>query len=328
MRLLRERRHHDRQGFPGSEYQSGRRRHPAGDVRRAVPVRRERSHASRHHALCTGGESMRPADALRTLTASMTPDACAALDSAGMSRRRFIKGSGALIVGFSVARLTNGLGMAPGSAIAQRLDGAGSNQLDSWIAIAADGTVTADTDKCEQGHGLYTAQMQLISEELAVPIGRVRLIQCDTGLTPDQGTTSGAQSHPTNFNQANLGLAGATAREALLQRASTRLGVPSEQLAISDGVIAVKVDPARKVSYGELVGGRPFSLALNPAARRKRPADWTVLGTAVPRAEFPAMVTGQFEYVHNVRVPGMVHGRVVRAPAGGATLVSADERCG
>ena len=268
---------------------------------------------------------MRPADALRTLTASMTPDACAALDSAGMSRRRFIKGSGALIVGFSVASVTHGLGMAPGSTIAQRLDGPGSNQLDSWIAIAADGAVTAYTGKCELGHGLYTAQMQLIAEELGVPIGRVSLIQCDTGLTPDQGTTSGAQSHPTNFNQSNLGLAGATAREALLQRASTRLGVPSEQLAISDGVITVKADPARKISYGELVGGRPFGLALNPAAKRKRPADWTVLGTAVPRVEFPAMVTGQFEYVHNVRVPGMVHGRVVRPPAVGAMLVSVDE---
>ena len=213
----------------------------------------------------------------------------------------------------------------PGSAIAQRLDGAGSNQLDSWIAIAADGTVTAYTGKCELGHGLYTAQMQLIAEELGVPLGRVKLIQCDTGLTPDQGTTSGAQSHPTNFNQGNLALAGATAREALLQRASTRLGVPSEQLAISDGVIAVKADPSRKISYGELVGGRPFGLPLNPAARRKRPADWTVLGTAVPRVEFPAMVTGQFEYVHNVRVPGMLHGRVVRPPAVGATLVSVDE---
>src|SRR3984893_2296410 len=166
MRLLRERRDHDRQGFPGSESESGRRRHPAGDVRRVVPVRRERSHDSRDQALCAGGESMKPADALRTLTASMTPDASAALERSGMSRRRFIKGSGALIVGFSAARLTNGLGTAPGSAIAQRLDGAGSNQLDSWIAIAADGTVTAYTGKCELGHGLYTAQMQLIAEEL------------------------------------------------------------------------------------------------------------------------------------------------------------------
>src|SRR5947208_17179317 len=122
-----------------------------------------------------------------------------------------------------MARLTGGL------AAFQRLDGAGSNQLDSWIAIAADGRVTAYTGKCELGHGLYTAQTQLIAEELSVPLDRVKLIQCDTALTPDQSTTSGAQSHPTNFNQGALALAGATAREALFQMASTRLALPMEQ---------------------------------------------------------------------------------------------------
>ena len=255
----------------------------------------------------------------------LTPDARAALDHAGLSRRAFIKGSGALVVGFSVARLTEGLGTAPGSALAQRLDGAGSSQLDAWIAIAADGNVTAYTGKCELGHGLYTAQMQLIAEELAVPFNRVKLIQCDTALTPDQGTTSGAQSHPTNFNQGNLALAGATAREALLQRAATRLGVPIDQLVVSDGVVSVRTDASKKVGYGELVAGRPFAVPLNPAAKRRPPSEWTVLGTAVPRVEFPEMVTGRFEYVHNVRVPGMLHGRVVRPPAVGATLVSVDE---
>ncbi|PYS54235.1 MAG: hypothetical protein DMG13_09210 [Acidobacteria bacterium] len=180
---------------------------------------------------------------------ALTPDASAALEKAGISRRNFIKGSGALIVGFGMARLTGGL------AAFQRLDGAGSNQLDSWIAIAADGSVTAYTGKCELGHGLYTAQTQLIAEELSVPLDRVKLIQCDTALTPDQGTTSGAQSHPTNFNQNNLALAGASAREALIQRAATRLGVSVDQLAVKDGVVSAKTDPSKKVSYGELIGG-------------------------------------------------------------------------
>jgi nicotinate dehydrogenase subunit B len=252
-------------------------------------------------------------------------DARTALDRAGLSRRTFIKGAGALVVGFSVARLTGGLGSAPGSALAQRLDGAGSSQLDSWIAIAADGSVTAYTGKCEMGHGLYTAQMQLIAEELMVPLNRVKLIQCDTAVTPDQGTTSGAQSHPTNFNRGNLALAGATAREALLQRASSRLGVPVDQLAVSDGVVSVRTDASKKIGYGELVGGQTFAMPLNPAARRRHPSEWTVLGTAVKRVEFPDMVTGRFEYVHNVRVPGMLHGRVVRPPAVGATLVGVDE---
>ena len=159
-----------------------------------------------------------------------------------------------------------------------------------------------------------------------MPFNRVTLIQCDTALTPDQGTTSGAQSHPTNFNQGNLALAGATAREALLQRAATRLGVPVDQLAISDGVISVQ---DRCVEKGRLrrAGRRP---AVRPAAqpggeaaslrasgpcwaRRCRASSsrrWSPAGSSI---------------VHNVRVPGMLHGRVVRPPAVGATLVSVDE---
>ena len=256
---------------------------------------------------------------------TLSPEAQSALARVGLSRRTFIKGSGALIVGFSISRLAGGLGTTTDAVLAQRLDGAGSNQLDSWIAIASDGNVTAYTGKCELGHGLYTAQTQLIAEELSVPFDRVKLIQCDTALAPDQGTTSGAQSHPTNFNQANLALAGATAREALLQIAATRFGVPAAQLAVKDGVISVKADPSKKAGYGELIGGRKFSMALNPNAKRKHPSEWTVLGTPVPRVEFPAMVTGQFEYVHNVRVPGMAHGSVVRPPAVGATVTGVDE---
>jgi len=254
----------------------------------------------------------------------MTSDARLALERNVLSRRGFMKGSGALIIGFSAAAFVDRLG---GDAVisAQRLDGAGSNQLDSWIAISADGRVTAYTGKCELGHGLYTAQRQLVAEELSVPFDRVTLVQCDTALTPDQGTTSGAQSHPTNFNQNNLALAGATAREALMQRAASRLGVPVDQLAAADGFVVVKGDSARRASYGDLVGGKPFAMTLNPNAKRKHPREWKVLGTPVPRVEIPSMVTGQFEFVQNVRVPGMLHGRVVRPPTVGAKLVSVDE---
>jgi CO/xanthine dehydrogenase Mo-binding subunit len=233
-----------------------------------------------------------------------------------LSRRNFLKTSGALIVTFS---------LAPKSVLGQRLDGASSNQLDGWLAVNADGTVTAFTGKCELGHGLYTAQTQLIAEELSVPFNRVKLIQCDTALTPDQGTTSGAQSHPTNFNQGALALAGATAREALLDMGAKRLSVPVDQLTVKDGVISVKADASKNVSYAEIVGGKKFNLTLNTRAKRKNPSEWTVLGTPVPRVEIPAMATGAFEYVHNVRVPGMLHGQVVRPPAYGATLMSVDE---
>ena len=257
---------------------------------------------------------------------SMTSDALAALTSASLSRRAFVKGSGALIVAFSAARLAGDLGLAPESAAAQGINGPGSADLDSWIAINADGSVTAYTGKCELGTGLFTAQTQLVAEELSVPIDRVQLIQCDTSITPNQGTTSGAQSHPANFNQSNLALAGATARERLIRLGAERLGVPVDRLTTADGAVIVRDDASRRVSYGDLIGGRQFSIELNSEARRKPASEWTVLGQSVPRLDIPAMATGQFEYVHNVRVPDMLHGRVVRPPTFGATVGTIDEQ--
>ena len=260
----------------------------------------------------------------RRRTVTMTPDARAALARAGFSRRDFLKTSGALIVGFSAAGAAQRIGLAQrgGGARGPQVD---ARQLDSWIAIATDGSVTAYTGKCELGQGISTAQLQLVAEELSVPIARVKLIQCDTSIAPDQGTTSGSQSTPTNFNERNLAQAGATAREALVRLASERLGAPVNQLAAADGVITVKGDASKWVSYGELVGGKKFSIPLSTTAKRKPASEWTVLGKPVGRVDMPAMATGQFEFVHNVRVPGMLHGRVVRPPAVGATLVSVDE---
>src|SRR5213594_3613025 len=233
-----------------------------------------------------------------------------------INRRTFLKTSGALVVTFS---------LAPESVFSQRLDGASSNQVDGWLSINADGSVTAFTGKCELGHGLYTAQTQLVAEELSVPFDRVKLVQCDTALTPDQGTTSGAQSHPTNFNKGALALACATAREKLMEMASAGLGVGKDQLTVKDGIVSSRSDASKKVTYAELIGGKKFNLTLNPQAKRKPATQWTVLGTPVQRVEMPAMATGEFEYVHNVRIPGMLHGQVVRPPAVGSTVMSVDE---
>ena len=109
----------------------------------------------------------------------MTPEAIAAFESAGFSRREFLTGTGALIVTFSLVDLAG----TSGSSAAQIDTGAGSNLLDAWIAIGEDGTVTAYTGKCDLGQGLFTAQTQLIAEELSVPISRVKLSECDTAAT-------------------------------------------------------------------------------------------------------------------------------------------------
>ena len=255
------------------------------------------------------------------MTPHLAPDARRALGRAGFSRRSFLKGSGALVVAFSSAGLVDGLT----GVFAQGFNGTGSSQLDAWIAIGRDGMVTAYTGKCDFGQGLYTAQMQLVAEEVCVSLNRVRLIQCDTSMTPDQGTTSGQQSHPTNFNHSNLALAGATARQALIRLASDKLGAPASDLVARDGVVALKANASRSISYGELIGGQRFDLQLDQAATRKHPREWTVLGTPVPRVDMREMVSGRFEFVHNVRVPGMLHGRVVRPPEIGATVASVDE---
>ena len=254
----------------------------------------------------------------------MTPAAIEALAKAGFSRRDFLKTSGALVVSFSAAAISEQAGLAQGpfDTRASHID---PKQLDSWIAIAADGKVTAYTGKCEFGQGMQTAQTQLVAEELSVPVDRVTLIQCDTAVCPDQGTTSGSQSTPTNFNERNLGQAGATARETLLRLASTTLGVPVDRLAIAGGVVTSTGDPAKRVTYGELVAGKKFLVEVDARAKRKAPGEWKVLGTSVPRLDMAAMATGQLEFVQNVRVPGMLHGAVVRPPEVGATLTNVDE---
>jgi CO/xanthine dehydrogenase Mo-binding subunit len=250
---------------------------------------------------------------------NLTVDAKAALRGAGFARRDFLKTAGALIVSFSLGDRVEAQfgGPMPGSPAIDRLD--------SWIAIAADGSVTAYSGKEELGQGIATAQQQLVAEELSVPFERVSLIYCDTGITPDQAYTAGSQSHPANFNHGNLGQAAATAREALLRLGAERLGAPVDQLTAVDGTVRLKNDPSRSVSYGELVGGKKFNLALDKNAKRKPAGEWTVLGKPVHRPDIPELVTAKFEFVHNVRVPGMLHGKVVRPPAVGATVVSVDE---
>src|SRR3954469_12848804 len=247
----------------------------------------------------------------------MTPDARAALN-----RRNFLKSAGFLIVGFRMAGVDAAqaqFGQAP-------LPGAPPmDQVDSWIAMSADGSIIAYSGKEELGQGISTAQQQLVAEELSVPFDRVKLIYCDTALTPDQAYTSGSQSHPANFNHANLAQACATAREAILKLASQKLQIPVDKLVAYDGHIAMMGDSTMLFPYSAAMAGKKLNLTIDKTAKRKDPRKWTVLGKPIGRPDMPLMATGAFEYVHNVRLPGMLHGRVVRPPAVGATLISVDE---
>ena len=236
------------------------------------------------------------------------------------SRRFFLKSAGALVVGFSMSgrRLLRADDQTPTT---RNTDPA---QVDSWIVIAADETVTGYVGKCDFGQGFRTVQHQLIAEELSVPYARVKLIICDTAMTPDQGVSSGSQGHPTQFGSSGLRQALATARDALFQMAASQLGVSADQLTVTNGVISLMSDPSQTRSYGQLVAGKQFSLTVSSKIAPKDPSQYMVLGTSVPRDDIPAKVTGQFQYVQHVRLPGMLHGRVVRPPIG-AKLVSVDD---
>ena len=232
------------------------------------------------------------------------------------SRRDVLKGGGALVVSFSFAAQLDGA-LAQGAAKPLAL-----TEVDAFLAIDAKGAVTAYSGKVDLGTGVRTALTQIVAEELDVPMSRVTLVTGDTDLTPDQGTTWGSLTIQVGGVQ--LRNAASTAKAALLEEAAKRLGAKPEELKAADGVITGN---GKRVSYGELIGGKSFSLKLDPQkpAKFKDPKDYTIVGKPVPRLDIPAKVTGKFTYMQDFRVPGMLHGRVVRPPAMGATLENVDE---
>jgi CO/xanthine dehydrogenase Mo-binding subunit len=150
------------------------------------------------------------------------------------------------------------------------------------------------------------------------------MVLCRSGVTPNQGLTVGSNSAPTQFGNNGLRVAVDTARDALYQLASLWFGVPVDQLVLNDGVFSLSGDPAVTVSYGELVQGRRFNLPVNRSAVPNNPSTWKVLGKSIPRVDVPPKAKGTYQYVQKVRVPGMLHGKVVRPPALGAKIVSID----
>jgi nicotinate dehydrogenase subunit B len=232
------------------------------------------------------------------------------------SRRDLLKGSGALVVSFALAPHATGA-LAQGAAKPVAL-----TEVDSFLAIDAKGLVKVYSGKVDLGTGVSTALRQIVAEELDVPFARVDLVQGDSKLTPDQGKTWGSLT--IQIGGVQLRNAAATARGALLDEAAKRLNAKREDLKVVDGVVSAG---SKRVSYAELIGGKNFSLKLDPAkpAPAKDPKDHKIVGESVPRIDIPDKVTGRFTYMQDFRVPGMLHGRVVRPPAMGATLPGVDQ---
>jgi nicotinate dehydrogenase subunit B len=232
------------------------------------------------------------------------------------SRRDFLKASGALVVSFAIDGAAPGTARAAAAAPAKTV---AADQVDGFLSIDARGIVTVYSGKVDLGTGVQTAMAQIAAEELSVPLSKVYVIQGDTLLTPDQGVTFGSLSIQNGGMQ--IRQAAATARDALLGEAANKLGVGKDALSVKDGVIAPPTG-GKGVSYAELIGGKDFSLKLDPKAPLKSPRDYVVVGKPIARIDIPAKVAGTFTYMHDFKVPGMLHARVVRPGAMKATLLS------
>lgn len=232
------------------------------------------------------------------------------------SRRAVLTAGGALVVSFALPKFS-----AQGQDVAAAGKPVAPDLVDTFLAIDSKGNVTLYSGKVDLGTGVRIGLQQIVAEELDVPLSAMSIIEGDTALTPDQGPTYGSQT----IQVAGMVIrqAAATARDALLEGASQKLGASKSELTIANGVVSAP--SGAKVSYAELIGGRTFSLKLNPDAPQKDPARYTIVGKPVPRRDIPEKLVGRFTFMQDVRVPGMLYGSVVRPPAIGAKLESVDE---
>ncbi|HWH75904.1 MAG TPA: molybdopterin cofactor-binding domain-containing protein, partial [Candidatus Binatus sp.] len=237
-----------------------------------------------------------------------------------VTRRQFLQSAGALVVAF-------GLPLQSRAQVGPELRQSGGplppNQLDSWLIIHKDGTVTVRTGKVELGTGVSTSLRQIVADELDCAFENIIWVQGDTANTVDQAPTFGSQTIKRGGSQ--LRQAAAEAKSTLLALAAIRLGVPGEMLTVSKSVISVTADPRKKVSYAELLGGSVFNRAVTDRSKPKSTSEYKLVGKPVPRVDIPTKVSGEHVYLHNLRLAGMAHGRTIRPSSVGAKLIAVDE---
>jgi nicotinate dehydrogenase subunit B len=259
-------------------------------------------------------------------------------NAANFSRRSLLKAGGALVVSIG-APVSPELAHAYysgngtfGSAIKPALT---PDQLSSYIAVNADGTVAAFYGKIDGGQGLHVAIAQMVAEELDVPFKAVNIVMGDTATSVNQGGASSASGVQEGGKQ--LRAAAAEARRVLLERAAQMLGVPPEQLSVDNGVVHAGTEMAQSVGYAELIGGHYFNVHLdwngkygNPLyapgkALPKNPKDYRIVGQPIKREDVAPLVFAQADFCTDIKVPGMVHGRMIRPAIAGAVPVKVDE---
>jgi len=249
-----------------------------------------------------------------------------------LSRRNFLKGSAGLVVAFTIVDPRMAFAAAGGDGVS--VASPASSKLSAWLAINPDNTATLFTGKVETGTGVETALAQIAAEELEFPVDRLEVVMGTTSKTVDQGPTYGSMS--VRYAGPQIRNAAAAARQALLDMAAEHFKLPAQQLVAREGTVSVIGAPANTISFGELVAGKQldidieasgtgFGLQVRPKAPVKDPSTYAVIGQSVRRKDIPGKVTGQFTYIQDVKIDGMLHGRVVRPYGVGAELVSVDE---
>ena len=273
---------------------------------------------------------------MSTLT-NVPKDVEALLDKwSAASRRDFLKTSGMLVVSFSAAAIVSPIVTAAGAS-ASAPDGPGPypdpdfRQLDSWIVIHEDNTATFFVGKTDLGQGTGTAFRQLMADELDMAFEKTTVRMGSTDNTVDQGGSGGSDA--IQVDGWPMRRAAAEARRVLLEMAAVRFSVPVDQLTVSNAVISVKSEPSKKISYGELIGGKRFNVALTGAnvdattgrAPVKTTQELRIVGQSPQRFDIPPKVDGSLTWAVDVKLPGMVHARNVKPPVAGAKLVAIDE---
>ncbi|MBI2189515.1 MAG: molybdopterin-dependent oxidoreductase, partial [Acidobacteria bacterium] len=247
------------------------------------------------------------------------------------SRREFLKTSGRLVVGFTASSHLAPLAPVALQAQAGPYPDPDFRQLDSWIVIHQDNTATFYVGKTDLGQGTGTAFRQIMSDELDMDFARTTCVMGHTDLTVDQGGSGGSDA--LQVDGWPMRRVAAEARRVLLDMGSKHFGVAVDQLAVSDGVITVKADPSKRITYGELIGGRRFNVTLTGKtidettgiAKLKPVQEMKNVGKSPMRDDIPDKVDGTGKWAVDAVVPGMLHARNVKPPIAGASVVSIDE---
>jgi CO/xanthine dehydrogenase Mo-binding subunit len=256
-------------------------------------------------------------------------DAVLGLDQ--VSRRDFLKASGALVISLSVVTLPGASALA-----AEPADAAGLYpdpdflQIDTWIVIHPDNTATFFVGKTDGGQGTGTAFRQMMSDELDIAYDKTSLVMGRTDITPDQGGSGGSDA--IERDGWTMRRVAAEARRVLLELGSQHLGAPIAMLTVANATIALQSDPAKQVTYAELIGGKRFNVALSGGnvdaatgkAEVKRVSELRVVGQPLQRYDIPGKVDGSLQWAVDMKLPRMVHARNVRPPFAGATLQRID----